>query len=132
MEALGSSTPSPPPSPRQPSSRRPSPRRPTFPEAFCNSFHRRYEVRKFSLELWLELGRGLDTLTLLTGQLGAPHRPDRPLSSVPVFLMSNERLLDHTFSDTQGKFFLECRPQSDPARLLVVLDNRRVEIPLTT
>jgi ribosomal protein S14 len=85
-----------------------------------------FHAGDYSVDLRFEHEKGSASMVLV-GQIANQKTPDEMLANLPVILVSGERELTRSISNTFGEFQLEYVPESD-LRLLVPLEARGQEL----
>lgn len=91
--------------------------------------HLLYRAGNYSLDLRVERERGSHQMILL-GQVADHADPTRPLSELPVYLLSGQSMLRRTVSNSLGEFTLQVEPVKK-LRLCIPVAGARIELPLS-
>jgi hypothetical protein len=93
-----------------------------------------YRAGRYSIDLQInrEHGRresGAPRLVVV-GQLADREHPQRPLSDLPVLLLSGRDVAARTLSNELGEFHLECEPRQRMRLQVWIGGARRIEVPV--
>ena len=92
-----------------------------------SSRHLVFYSQNFALDLRMDYERSVRDMVVV-GQL--LNRDWGPLSDVPAYLVSGERVLSHATTGRLGEFHMECRPRGPMNLRLVVNDEELIDVEL--
>ena len=92
-----------------------------------SSRHLVFYSQNFALDLRMDFERSMRDVVVV-GQL--LNRDWGPLSDVPAYLVSDDRVVSHSITGRLGEFHMECRPRGMMHLQLVVNDDELIDVEL--